>query len=192
MMSNQLNLKHFFIANSIMLHFLSFIALNLTLIPNAIADQHIRPGLWEVTTRSDLLGLAAHIPSQQMQQLNKLAKQHGLKLPKIDNNAIASKICITEAMAQQEIPSYFYEHRSGCTVVNANRTGNRYQLELACANAYVQGNGTAHGAFINPEYFEGQTEFDSSVSGAPVPVFAAAEIQGRWIGEQCTVIIPPQ
>ena len=187
-MSNQLNLNRFPTTVRIMPHLLSLIALYLTLIPNAIADQHIRPGLWEVTTRSDLLGLAAHIPSQQIQQLNQLAKQHGLKLPKIDNNAIASKICITEAMAQQEIPSYFYEHRTGCTVISANRTGNRYQLELACTNPYLQGNGTAHGTFISPEHFEGQTEFDSSVSVAPL--FAAAEIYGRWVGEHCTAINP--
>ena len=171
-----------------MQHILLLIALYLFLIPNVIADQHIRPGLWEVTTRSDLLGLVPHIPSQQMQQLHQLAKQHGLKLPKIDNNTVTSKICITETMAQQEIPSYFYEHRTGCTVISANRIDNRYQLELACTNPYLQGNGFAQGTFINPEHFEGQTDFDSSVGG--VPVFAAAEIDGRWIGEHCTVIHP--
>lgn len=169
-------------------HILTLIALYLFVAPNATADQHIRPGLWEVTTRSDLLALAPYIPSQQMQQLHQLAKQHGLKLPNIENNAVSSKICITESMAQQEIPAYFYEHRSGCTVVNATRTGNRYQLELACANQYLQGNGFAQGTFVSPEQFEGQTEFDSSVSGAPV--FAAAEIHGRWVGEHCSAINP--
>lgn len=152
------------------------------------ADQHIRPGLWEVTTRSDLLALVPHIPQQHMQQLHDLAKRHGLKLPKIDNNAVASKICITEEMAQQDIPAYFYEYRSGCTVQNATRTGNSYQLELACANKHFQGNGFAQGTFTSPESFTGNTEFESAVSGAPL--FAAAELQGRWIGEHCVAVNP--
>lgn len=162
---------------------LPLIPLYLFLVSNAIADQHIRPGLWEVTTRSDLLALVPHIPSKQMQQLQILAKQHGLKLPKIDNNVIASKICITEVMAQQDIPTYFYEHNSGCTVQNATRTGNNYQLELACANKYFQGNGFAQGTFTTPESFTGNTEFESDISD--IPLFATAELQGRWVGEHC-------
>lgn len=154
----------------------------------ALADQHVRPGLWEITTRSDLLALVPHIPQQHMQQLHDLAKRHGLKLPKIENNAVAAKICITESMARQDVPTYFYEHRSGCTVQNATRTGNRYQLELICANKHFQGNGFAQGSFINPENFSGSTEFESTVGGAPL--FAAAELQGRWLGEHCTAINP--
>lgn len=157
-------------------------------VTSSMAHQHIRPGLWEITTRSDLLALVPHIPSEQMQQLHDLASRYGFKLPKIENGAAAAKICITPEMAKQEIPVYFYENRSGCTVQNATRKGNNYQLELVCSNQYFQGDGVAQGTFTSPESFSGNTEFDSTVGGTPM--HATAETQGRWIGEHCTAINP--
>lgn len=157
---------------------------------SGFAHQHIRPGLWEITTRSDLLALVPHIPAEHVQQLNNLASRYGLKLPKIENGATTSNICITPEMAKQDIPAYFYEHRSGCTVQDATRTGNSYRLNLVCANQHFQGNGTAQGTFTSPESFSGNTEFDSTVAGTPV--HAAAETYGRWAGERCTAVNPLQ
>lgn len=157
---------------------------------SSFAHQHIRAGLWEITTRSDLLALVPHIPSEHMQQLSDLARRYGLKLPKIENGATTSGICITPEMAKQDIPAYFYEHRSGCTVQDATRTGNSYRLNLVCANQHFQGNGTAQGTFTSPESFSGNTEFDSTVAGTPV--HAAAETYGRWVGERCTAVNPLQ
>ncbi len=169
---------------------LAAILAGLILTVPCFAHEHIRPGLWEITTKSDLLALIPHIPSEHMQQLNELANRYGLKLPSIEGNTAVSKICITPDMARQEIPAYFYENRSGCTVQNATRTGNSYKLDLACNHQYFQGNGTAHGTFTNPENFLGNTEFDSTVSGNPV--FASAETTGRWIGERCIAVNPLQ
>ncbi len=148
----------------------------------------IRPGLWEVTTRSDLLGLVAHVPSEQMQQITGLARQYGLKIPHIEDGVATSRVCITPEMAEQDIPSRFYENQSGCTVLNASRSGNRYQVELVCDNPRFKGNGHAEGVFSTPESFTGKTEFNSTVQGAPLYVYA--ETNGRWISEQCEVAQP--
>jgi hypothetical protein len=158
----------------------------LILIAPSFAHEHIWPGLWEITTRSDLLALVPHIPSEQMQQLNDLAHRYGLKLPKIKDNTVISKACITQEIAQQEIPAYFYENHVGCTIQNATHTGSSYKLDLVCANQHFQGNGTAQGTFTSPESFMGSTEFESSVSGNSV--FASAETAGRWIGEHCIAV----
>ncbi len=159
------------------------------LIPfSALAHEHIRIGLWEVTTRSDLLALVPHIPAENMQQLQKLANQYGIKMPKIDNGAAISHVCITAEMAQQEIPTYFYEDRSGCIVQNATRIGNGYKMDLYCKNTHFQGNGTAQGTFTTPEKFTGSTEFDSMVSGSPI--FASAQTTAHWIGEHCMAVNP--
>lgn len=164
------------------------ILLTLLLVPSGMAHQHIRPGLWEITTRSDLLALVPHIPPEYILQLNDLARRYDLKLPKIENGAATSKICITAEMAQQEIPAYFYENRSGCTVQNATRKGNSYQLDLVCSNQHFQGIGSAQGIFTNPENFTGNTEFDSTVSGTPV--HATAQTDAHWIRERCTAVNP--
>lgn len=166
------------------------ILIGLTMATSGFAHQHIRPGLWEITTKSDLLALVPHIPAEHMQQLNNLANRYGLKLPKIDNGAATSHLCITPEMAQQEIPTYFYENNSGCTVQNATRTGNNYKMDLVCANEHFQGNGSAQGTFTSPESFSGSTEFDSTVSGNPV--YATAETVGRWVGERCVAVNPLQ
>lgn len=168
--------------------FLMLIGLAMT--TASLANQHIRPGLWEIATQSDLLAFVPHIPSDQMQQLSMLAKRYGVKLPKIENGAAISKLCITEEMAQQDIPTYFYENHSGCTVQNASRTGNSYTLDLVCNNKRFNGKGNAHGTFINPHRFEGSTEFDSMIEGTPIPVHAT--VQGHWIGEHCTAVNPLQ
>ena len=158
-------------------------------IASATAGEHsVRPGLWEVTTTSDLLALVPHIPSGQMRQINDLARQYGLVMPEIKDKAAISRVCITPAMAAQEIPTYFYDSQSGCSVKNASRSGNRFQLELVCDNAQFQGNGAAEGVFTSSEEFSGHTEFDSMVLGTPV--YATAQTQARWIGEVCAVNQP--
>jgi hypothetical protein len=165
-----------------------FILLSATLSTASWAENIIRPGLWEVTTQSDLLALVPHIPSEQMQQLTALARQYGLEMPQIRNGAATSKVCITPEMAKQEVPSYLYENQSGCTVTNATRTGNRYQMELMCDNPQFKGKGHAEGVFMTPESFSGQTEFESVVQGTPI--YAHADTTGRWIGDRCEAVQP--
>ncbi|SET02405.1 Protein of unknown function [Nitrosomonas marina] len=159
-----------------------------TVMPAAAEQYPVRPGLWEVMTTSDLLSLVPHIPSGQMRQITDLAGQYGLILPEIKDNAAVSQICITPAMAKQEIPVYFYDSQSGCSVKNASRSGDRFQLELACDNPQFQGDGIAEGVFTSPEQFSGHTEFDSLVMGAPV--FATAQTRAQWVGDVCTVNQP--
>lgn len=149
------------------------------------ATNNIRPGLWEITTTSNLLTMVPNIPSQQMQKITSLVEQYGLQMPQIQNGAATSKVCITQQMADQDVPTYFYESQSGCTVNNVTKTGNHYKVNLVCTNTHFQGNGIAKGSFTNPEHFTGQTEFDSVVQG--MPVFATAETSGRWIEENCTL-----
>lgn len=163
-----------------------FIFLSAILSTSSWAESIIRPGLWEVTTQSDLLSLVPHIPSEQMAQINRLAKQYGLEMPQIRNGAAISQVCITPEMAKQEVPTYFYDNQSGCTVKNATRTGNRYQMELACDSPQFKGSGYAEGTFTSPESFSGRTEFDSVVQGAPI--HAHANTTGRWLGERCEVV----
>ncbi len=162
--------------------------LSIAAAPASANQEPIRPGLWEVTTTSDLLNLVPHIPPDSMQQITDLARQYGLVMPKIQNKTATSHVCITPAMAAQDIPTYFYDGQSGCSVKNARRSGNRFYIEIFCDNAQFQGNGTAEGIFTSPENFSGQTEFDSIIMGNPV--YATAETRGRWMGEKCGVAQP--
>ena len=154
------------------------------------AENDMRPGLWEITTTSDLLKLASQIPPDQMQILMNLAKQHGVDIPPIQNGAATSNVCVTQKMADQKIPPSFYQNKSGCTAQNPTHAGNKYTWDFVCANPRVNGNGTAQAVFANPENFTGRTEFEGVAQGAPVKEHA--DISGRWMSADCGTVKPPQ
>lgn len=153
-------------------------------------DVDMRPGLWEVTATSDLLKLVPHIQADQMQQLRELARQNGFDMPKIDNGAASSKVCVTQEMAEQKIPPHFYHDQSGCTSNNAVRSGNGYKMSFVCTGPELKGNGTAEGTLSSPERFSGRSRFDGVVRG--IPVNEQAEMNGRWIGASCGPVKPLQ
>lgn len=157
---------------------------------SAAAKNGMRPGLWKITTTSDLLKLASQIPPDQMQQLMNLAKQHGVDMPQIQNGAATSMVCVTQAMADEKIPAGFYQNKSGCTAQNATHADNKYSWDFFCANSKLKGSGTAEAVFSNPQNFTGRTEFDGAVQGAPVKEHA--DISGRWINVDCGAVKPPQ
>lgn len=154
------------------------------------AENDMRPGLWEITTTSDLLKLASQIPPDQMQILTNLAKQHGVDMPQIQNGAATSNVCITQKMADQKIPPSFYQNKSGCTARNATHAGNKYTWEFVCDNPRVKGSGTAQAVFESPESFTGRTEFEGVAQGTPVKEHA--DISGRWMSADCGTVKPPQ
>ncbi|HEX8873053.1 MAG TPA: DUF3617 domain-containing protein [Nitrosospira sp.] len=147
------------------------------------AEITARPGLWEVTTTSALLGLVPEIPQDQLQKLSKLAMQYGVVMPRIQNGAATSKICVTPQMAEQKVPDYFHQRQSGCSVKKTAQTENGYKLDLICAGPEIKGSGKAEGVFTDPETFSGQTEFNGTVRGTPINDHA--DTSGRWIGENC-------
>ncbi len=159
----------------------------LMLIPAiSFAENSIKPGLWEITTKSDLLAAIPRLSPEQMQQIAVLAEQHGLEIPQIDNGATTSKVCITKEMANQEIPSYFYENQSGCVIENSTRNENKYKVDLVCENPQFSGKGTAEGVFSSSENFTAKTSFDSDAQGKAMNI--TTESSGRWISDDCAGI----
>lgn len=147
------------------------------------AEHDMRPGLWEVTTTSDLLRLVPLIPPDQMQNLANLARQNGFEIPDIQNGAATSRACVTPDMASQKNLPNFYQLQSGCAVKGPFYKGGKYHWDFACASTELKGNGSAEGTFTSPESFSGRTEFDGLVRGNPVNEHA--DIRGRWIGASC-------
>ncbi len=152
------------------------------------AEISMRPGLWQITTTSDLLLLAPHLPSAQMQSIKDLAKDYGLDMPQIENGAAISQTCITQEMANQKNLPNFYQTELGCTSKNATRSGNNYKVDFVCNGADLKGNGTLDGAITNPEGFTGQTTFTGEAQGNPVN--ERADINGKWINASCGTVKP--
>ena len=152
------------------------------------AEINMRPGLWQITTTSDLLLLAQHVPPEQMQSIKDLAKDYGLDMPQIENGAAISQTCITQEMANQKTLPNFYNTQLGCTSQNANRSGNNYKIDFVCASPDLKGNGTAVATITTPEAFTGQTNFIGEAQGNPVN--ERADINGKWVNASCGAVKP--
>ena len=152
------------------------------------ADNNMRPGLWQITTSSDLLRIVPHLPPDQMQSIKDLAKDYGLEMPQIENGAAISQTCITQEMANQKTLPNFYNAELGCTSKNATRNGNNYKIDFVCASPDLKGNGTAEGTITAPENFTGQTNFSGEAQGSPVN--EKADITGKWINASCGEVKP--
>jgi Protein of unknown function (DUF3617) len=152
------------------------------------AEINMRPGLWQITTTSDLLLLAPHIPPDQMKNIKDLAKDYGLEMPQIENGAAISQACITQEMANQKTLPNFYQTELGCTSQNATRNGNNYKVNFVCSGADLKGNGTAEGTVTSPDTFIGQTNFKGDAQGNPVN--ERADINGKWINASCGTVKP--
>lgn len=147
------------------------------------ADNVMRPGLWEVTTTSKLLGLVSAIPPDQIKDLGDLAKEYGLEMPEIQNGAAKSNACITQEMADQKVLPESFQAQAGCTVKNVNRIGNHYQADFICDNAQFSGSGKAEGTFTTLESFVGKTTFSGNLRGNPIS--DQANITGHWVRNNC-------
>ena len=152
------------------------------------AELKMRPGLWEMSTTSGLLALVPMIPPDQMQNLTNLAKQHGFDMPKINNGAATSQVCITQEMVNQKIPTFLNQNQYGCDIKNVTQTGSGYKINLVCESSVLKGNGISEGVFTSPESFAGRTEFNGVVQGNPVNELAYTD--GRWISASCGTVKP--
>jgi hypothetical protein len=147
------------------------------------ADVSIKPGLWEVTTTSDLLNFASQISTDQMDGLNALAKEYGFDVPEIKNGAAKSSTCITPEMAKQKILPGAVQNQAGCTVKKVTQNGNYYHMAFTCVNPELNGNGTAEGSFTNAETFTGVTNFSGTIQN--VTVNEQANVNGKWLASSC-------
>ena len=152
------------------------------------AENDIRPGLWQITTTSDLLLLVPHLPPDQMQSIKDLASEYGFEIPQIENGAAISQTCMTQAMADQKTLPNFYNPQLGCSSKNATRSGNHYKTDFVCDSADLKGSGTAEGTITSPEAFTGQTNFTGTARGNSVN--ERADINGKWMNASCGAVNP--
>jgi hypothetical protein len=122
------------------------------------AGNSIRPGLWEITTSSDVLRLAQIAP-ERAQELKDLAEQYGVDISGLLMGEASSQVCITPEMAASDKPPALHDPEWDCNTQNATRSGNRYRYDFVCSSPQLRGKGTAEGTFTTPERFSGHTRF---------------------------------
>jgi hypothetical protein len=118
-----------------------------------------------------------------MDQLRALASEHGFKLPRIENGAASSRICVTPEMARSDRLPDAYQAESGCSSSDVRREGNRLSADFRCSGERLRGTGHTDAVLQNAESFTGRTGFSGTVDGQAVNEHA--DISGRWVAAGC-------
>jgi hypothetical protein len=150
----------------------------------AFADDRIKPGLWEMTMKSDMMKSMPKIPPEQMEQMRKL----GISLPDMRDGAMVTKVCITKEMAAQDHPPMMDSKDTGCQSKNYQRSGNSYSVDIVCDGRHMKGEGKAKGVFSGSDSFSSTYDFKGTAEGRPVTQHH--ETSGKWLAADCGDVKP--
>jgi len=165
--------------------FLTGFALLLPLSLSAFASEpQLRAGLWEMRMQSDALRGMQGLPPEQLEQMRKM----GIDVPKIQNDAIVNKVCISKEMAERKGVPMMDKQESGCEVQNYKRSGNNYTANIICDGPQMKGKGIVKGSMKNGESFESTYDFDGTMEGRPVK--HQQTTSGKWISADCGNVKP--
>lgn len=102
-----------------------------------LAAGQMKPGLWEMTMKSDAFKNMPKIPSEQMEQMRKM----GVTVPNMQNGGIVQKVCITRQMVERDGTPQMLQAESGCESKNFKTSGNSYSGDIARSKRRGQGKG---------------------------------------------------
>lgn len=164
--------------------FLRFMILPLLLATTGIqAAERMKPGLWEMTMRSDAMKAMPKIPPEQMEKM----QQMGIKMPMMQNGAMVHKICITREMAERDQPPADGREQQMCQNKNFSRSGNTYTAEIVCDGPDMKGNGNVKGSYSGNTM---SSVYDFKGTSRGQPVSQHMETSGKWLSADCGNVRP--
>lgn len=163
---------------------------------SALAQPHIRPGLWDetVTISTDnaqanaameqMKAKLAAMPPDQRAAIEKMMASHGMgTTPGGAPNAV--RVCITQA----QVDRGFTPDRDGhCSRVNVSTSGNVTRFDFKCASADhdVSGHGTL--TTLGDSAFAVSTVADTTRQKTPMHV--QTDIAGKFVSSDCGDVKP--
>ncbi|MFZ6742390.1 DUF3617 domain-containing protein [Undibacterium sp. JH2W] len=148
-----------------------------------LAADRMKPGLWEMTMKSDAMKAMPKIPPEQLEKM----KQMGIKMPDMQNGAMVHKVCYTKEMVEQDKPPSG-GHDQQCQNKNFSRSGNTYSGDIVCDMPELKGTGNIKGSF-SPDTLSSTYDFKGVSHGKPVTQHM--ETTGKWLGNDCGDVKPP-
>lgn len=151
---------------------------------SAIAATQMKPGLWEMTMKSDAIKNMPKIPPEQMEQMRKM----GINIPQMQDGAMVTKVCITKQMTEGSALPGMDQNDMGCQTKNMQRSGSSYSADIVCNGAQMKGEGKVKGTFSGDTAFSSTYDFKGAMHGQPVS--QRHENSGRWLGADCGNVPP--
>jgi hypothetical protein len=149
----------------------------------AFAAGQIKPGLWEMTVKSDAMKHMPQIPPAQMEQMRKM----GINIPQMKDGAMVTKICISKQLAARDQLPVMTQNEAGCQTRNYQQNGTGYTLDIVC-NGLMKGEGHARGTFSGGERFTSTYDFKGTMQGQPVNQHQ--DTSGKFLSADCGSVKP--
>lgn len=161
----------------------SILMLSLLFVSAAASAQQMKPGLWEMTMKSDAMKNMPKLSPEQMAQMKKM----GVSVPQMQGGAIVTKVCVTKDMAERDAPQTGPKE-AGCETRNFQRSGNSYSADVICNGPDLKGQGKVKGSFSGGERFTSSSDFKGTAGGQPLS--QSQETSGKWVGADCGTVKP--
>ncbi len=146
--------------------------------------ERMKPGLWEMTVKSDAMKAMPKIPPEQMEKM----KQMGIKMPDMQNGAMVQKVCYSKEMVEQDKPpSNMGGREQRCQNKNFTRSGSSFTAEIVCDSPDMKGTGNVKGNFT-PDNMASVYDFNGTAHGKPITQHV--ETTGKWLGNDCGDVKP--
>jgi hypothetical protein len=151
-----------------------------------------KPGLWEMTTKSDAMKSVETMQSHKMtpEQMEKM-RQMGLNIPQMQDGAMVMKMCITKEMTQREHPAFSGQspqHESECKTINQKHTGTSYSADIICDGPSLKGEGKLRSVMAGSDSYSTTYDFKGTSRGKPVSHHT--ESSAKWLGTDCGNVKP--
>lgn len=148
------------------------------------AASQVKPGLWEMSMKSDAMKNIPKMTSEQMKQLREM----GVNLPEMQDGGMVTKVCISKEMAERDQLPQMNQKESGCETKNYQRTGTGFNMDIICDGPDMKGEGKVKGKFSGSESFTSIYDFKGTAYGQPVD--QRLEGSGKWLGTDCGAVQP--
>jgi hypothetical protein len=155
--------------------------------------QNLKPGLWEVTTRTSggemekamkesQEAMAGMSPEQRKQMEAMMAKQ-GMKMGQAGPGGMSTQMCMSKEMAERnEMPA----QQGDCKTTKQQRSGNTITMAWTCTNPPSSGEGRY--TIMSPEAYTTKMTMRSTVQGKAETM--TMDGSGKWLRADCGNLKP--
>ena len=156
--------------------------------------QNLKPGLWEITSKSsspqmdqamaEMQKQMASMPPAQRKQMEEMMARQGVKMSPGAGGAMTIQMCMTEEMTRRDTPPM--DARGDCKITQQRKTGNTTHMAYTCANPPSSGEGSF--TYNGPESYSNKMMVKTTVQGKPETV--TMEGTGKWLKADCGSVKP--
>lgn len=160
--------------------------------------QNMKPGLWEIDTKSSATAdprlrqmlemqkqQMANMPPEQRKMMEDMMAKHGAGgLTISPDGGMHVKACVTpEMVARNQLPM---QQRGNCVHKRSPMVGNGMKMSFTCTNPEVSGEGSA--TFTGDTAFAMTMQTVATVNGKKQP--SSMSSSGKWLASDCGNIKP--